>query len=309
MINIELYIKQGLQVIKDLIKKGDLSNALHACQELLKVNPYHIKVQKYLEEIEKLIVKTNIKKVDTDIDATMHLWKEEKYNDLLNIYTKLYQYAPNYGRLVSLIEKAYKKLESGQKEQRSAFIKNAIKIIDELISKENFGDAIQACNELIAYDPLNEKAKQYLLEAKNKLIEKKLAENQHLLDSADFDRLNELYDSLLAINPENQKIKSRQQQLKASIAEKNLLAEKIHLNESIVRMKELFNKAEYEKALQACEEIDRLDPGNFSAKVFKKKAKQSIDEESDMQILKKIKENLVTLKQEYQKSPQTFVKI
>ena len=309
MVNPELYIAEGLKIVKALMAQGNLQSALANCKELLKVNPYNRAVQNFLRKIEERILKDNIKKVDLDIDSTMHLWKEERYDDLLNIYNKLYQYAPQYGRLQKLIKKLTSKLAASQKEVRQSFIHKALGAIGELVSQQNFSDAILASSELLYYDPLNTEAQHYLLRAKNGLIDKRLMENERILESADFERAVEFYESLLAINPQNEKVKRLTLQAKAHLAEQKLIAEKIHLNESIVRMKDLFKNAEYEKVIQACEEILRIDRGNFTAKVFAKKARKTIRDESNDLIVKKLKGALAETTIELTKNPAGFVRL
>ena len=309
MIDTETYISQGLKIVKGLISKGSLQAALNACRELLKVNPYHREVQKYLSKIEEAIVEQNEKKVDADIAATMPLWKEQRYEDLMKIYAKLYQYAPRNMRLIGLIEKLQERLTDQQKNERDAFLNKAVSAIAGLLKEGRFADTIQACNELLGINPGNKTAETYLKQAKTDLIEQKLKENERIFESADFERALEFYNSLLAIDPENQKIKNLAFQASERMAEHSLIADKVHLNESIVRMKELFKAGEYEKVLQSCEEILRPDPGNISAVVFLKKADETLGKETNILVLKKLKEIWTAMEPEYLKNPAAYARI
>lgn len=309
MLDTDKYIKQGIAIVRSLIREGKLQAALSGCNELLKINPYDRSVQEVLREIEEQIVKENDKKVDSDISATMHLWKEGRWEDLLKIYGKLHQYAPSNKRLSDLITKLYAKLSDNQKKERDDFISKALSTISGLLKEKQFGDAIQACNELLEIDPINDHAKSYLQTAQNKLIERKLDDNRRILEGADLDRILEFYNSLLAIRPDHQDIQRRALQVKAQIAERKILADRIHLNESIARMKALFKNAEYEKVIQSAEEIERLDAGNVSARIFRKKALQTMKEEIDDLVVKKLKEAAKNSNIDYKKSPAEFVKI
>ena len=53
----------------------------------------------------------------------MHLWKEGKFDELMGIYEKLYQYAPNHSRLIKLIQKLQEKMVEGQKRIATGFLK------------------------------------------------------------------------------------------------------------------------------------------------------------------------------------------
>ncbi len=305
----QTYIEQGLKIVKDLVNKGDLTAAMNACQELLKVNPYDKSVHKYLEKIQKLILEENVRKVDADIDSTMHLWKEEKYDELMQVYSRLYQYAPQYSRLIKLIEKLQNTITGQQKQSRQDFLEKALDAIKKLIKDGSFGDAIQACNELLSVDPLNGEAKEFLLAAKDHLIDQKLKENAGIIDSADFERALQFYNTLLSINPDNEKVKRLANTVESHLGGKKELAGKIHFNESIDRMKQLFDAKEYEKVLQACEEILRIDSGNLAAKFFIQKASATIKTEIEISIVKKLKEASAAITAEYVKDPAGFVKI
>ena len=305
----QTYIEQGLKIVKNLVSKGDLAGAMNACQELLKVNPYDKSVHKYLEKIQELIIKENEKKVDADIESTMHLWKEGKFDELMGIYEKLYQYAPNHSRLIKLIQKLQEKMAEGQKESQQDFLKKALSAIKGVINNGQFGDAIQACNEFLSLDPLNKEGKELLLDAKNRLIDQKLKENARVVEGADFERAFQFYDTLLAINPENEKVKKLQEAAASHLGGQKELAGKIHFNESIDRMKQLFDAKEYEKVLEACEEILRIDAGNMTAKIFMQKAVATIDDEIESKIVKKLHEAGAETELEYKKNAEGFVKV
>lgn len=309
MVDPKTYIESGLKIVKSLIKEGSLQSALNACQELLKVNPYHRKVQKYFKEIQERIIKQNEARVDADIESTNHLWKEGRYEDLLNIYTRLYQYAPQHAKLRKLLEKVNMQLSAQQRGDRRDFIQKATEAIAGLIMQNRFGDTIQACNELLSVDPLNKNAQKYLQNAKDGLIEQKLKENERIVESTDFERSLEFYAGLLAIDPNNTKVKRLELRAKEHFASQRMLAARIYLNESVVRMKELFKNREYEKVIQACEEILRLEPKNFSAKIFKKKAEQTITSEIEIAVMEQLKKAWATLAISYGKNPDGFVRL
>ncbi|MBI4994894.1 hypothetical protein HZC21_04610 [Candidatus Peregrinibacteria bacterium] len=305
----QTYIEQGLKIVKDLVNKGDLAAAMNACQELLKVNPYDKSVHKYLQEIQERIIKENEKKVDADIESTMHLWKEGRFDELMQIYSKLYQYAPNHSRLIKLIEKLQEKMAEGQRKSRQDFLQKALAAIKGVINDGKFGDAIQACNEFLSLDPLNKEGKELLSDAKNRLIDQKLKENARVVEGADFERASQFYDTLLAINPENEKVKRLQETAASHLGGQKQLAGKIHFNESIDRMKQLFDAKEYEKVLQAAEEILHIEPKNLTAKIFMQKASATIDEEIGSKIVEKLKKAGTEAEQEYKKNAEGFVKI
>lgn len=309
MVDPEKYIKDGLVIAKKLMKEGSLQTAYSACQELLKVNPYHKKIISLAEEIQECIVEANKKKVDSDIDATMHLWDEKRYDELQRIYVRLYQFAPTFKRLQKLIQKLNQYVSDDQKSQRSEFLKKALSAIRDLHDKGEFTDAMQACNELLSLDPMNDDARDALAKARKALVTKKLQENERITDSADFERQLEFYESLLAIDPGNASIARLASNAKAGLSERKVLAAKVELNLSIARMKVLFDHAEYEKVLQACDEIEQMSPRNFSALLFRKKTKNAIDEEIERQSVAKLRETWKNMLPEYQKNPEVYLRV
>ncbi|MBI2453889.1 hypothetical protein HYV58_01785, partial [Candidatus Peregrinibacteria bacterium] len=281
-------IEDGIRVIKKLIASGYYPDALRWCQDMLAINPYHRDVLGYFNKVQKLILRENERKVDADIDNTMHFWKEHRYNDLRTIYLKLLPYAPQHRRLRKLIKKLNEQLTDAEKKNRSEFIRKAEELFRKLLFEERYGELIQAASELLQYDPINREAPKYIQKAKDLLIEKKLAENQHLVEGSNFARALDFYESLLKIDAENRMVKRLAHQVRLHLAEQKFIAEKIHLNESIARMKELFKNAEYEKVFQACEEIDHFNPNNFTSKVFKAKALRTIHDEIEHLSVKKL---------------------
>lgn len=309
MVDPNQYIKEGIKIIDAFLDAKNYPAALRACQELLKVNPFDRKLQKYLRKIEDRIIDENEKKVDRDLDSVEHLWKEDRFDDLYKIYTRLYQYAPQHKRLKKLLEKLVAKLSRRQLEEKSQHGNEKLLWIQAAITEKRYADALMEANELLKFDPLNGQANSYAKQLKNLIIEQKLQENERIADSADFERQLEFYESLLSINPDHPKAKKLALQAKAHLAERKLIAEKIHLNESIDRMKSLFTAGEYEKVIQSCEEIDRIDPGNFTARVFRKKALSTINAEIEELAAKRLTETWTALKPEYEKNPQGFTTI
>lgn len=239
----------------------------------------------------------------------MHLWKEGRYEDLMKIYSRLYQYAPNHNRLRELIAKLNQTFAKEQKQERQTASEAMLREIEKQLQEKQFGNAIERCNELIRMDPLNGQAAAYLAQAKTELIEQKINENERIVDGGDFERALEFFDTLLAIDPENTHVKKLALRAKEHLAHQKAVAAKIHLNESITRMKDFFKNAEYEKVIQACAEIDQLDPGNFTARVFRKKSENTIRMESDAMMVKILKETWTAMAPEIAKNPDGFVKI
>ncbi|MFA6521127.1 MAG: hypothetical protein WCT53_01955 [Candidatus Gracilibacteria bacterium] len=309
MADLQKYIKDGLKIVDNLIKQGNLQAALNTCQELLKVNPYDSDVQSYFQIVQEKIIKDNRKKVDADIDATMDLWKEGRYAELAQIYDRLYAYAPGYDRLIGMMAKLEAKISKLQKTQKENLSGDFVAALKKLEDEKRFADMIQACNEMLSMDPKNEAATEYLKRGKRLLVEQKISDNPRIVEGADFERSMSFFNSLLAIDPENETVKKLKAETQGHLSEQKGVSARMDINESVTRMKDLFDHSEYEKVLQACEEIDNIDPGNFTAKIFKTKAQDLLHSESNKLIVKKLKEACAALTPEYKQNPGAFVRI
>ncbi|MEK9132102.1 MAG: hypothetical protein AAB606_00105 [Patescibacteria group bacterium] len=305
----EQYIKEGLKIVEDLVKQHNLQAALNVCQELLKVNPYDKTLHDYLQKVQDLIIEDNERRVNADLDATMHLWDEAKYDELAKIYEKLAAYAPNHKRLRSLMMKLASKVEKQRSRQKESFIENFEEALAKLRMDERYPDMIQACNEVLSMDPLNEKAKRHLKEAKEALVDKNLRENNRLIEGSDFERALEFLNTLLSIDPENARVKQLQTQIKSHLSQRSEVSQRMDLNESILRMNDLFDKSEFEKVVEVCNEIENLSPGNFTAKVFKGKAEKIMQKESNRLIVKQLKETWAAMKPDYKKNKAAYVRV
>lgn len=305
----EAYISAGYKAVKKLFKKGDLQNAKIACDELLKIDPYNKKLLKLQEKTEKEILEVNLKKVKAEIKRTRHLWNEKRYEELLQIYNRLYEYAPQYKELTELIQQAEAKLSDQERQRRKAFIDEAVNTIKKVFEGKRLGETMQACGELLVIDPRNQEVKSILQKAKNALIDEKLQENERIVDSGDYERSLELYESLLQINPQSEKLLNMIKDAEQHITEKKKLVRRIRMNEGVKRIKDLFSEREYEKVLQMCEDLLQIDPKNFTAHLYQKKAQDTIEEEIDAAIAKKMESDFTAMKAEFEKGREGFVKI
>lgn len=303
------YLKEGIKSVKKLFQSGNLQNATIACGQLLKIDPYNKKLMKLQREIEEEVLRVNLEKVKKEIKRTWGLWDERRYEELLQIYNKLYEYAPQYDYLTELISKAETALSDRQKDERKKFIQDALNVIRKVFSEKRFGETLLACNELLIIDPRNEEAKAILQKTKEALVEEKLKENERIVDSGDFERALELYESLLSIDPKSQKLLKLIRDAEDHVSKKKTLLRRIQVNEGVKRIKDLFAAREYEKTIQACEELLLIDPKNLTGHLYKQKAVDTIETENDAAVFKKLKENLPLLKTEFLKNQGEFVRI
>lgn len=303
------YFEEGIRAIHDLIKKGDFQKAYLSCQELLKIDPYNQEVSGLLEKIQKQILDSNLQKVKEEIDKAEHLWGEGKYEELVQIYSKLLEYAPQYEKLYKLIEKANQKMGKQETDRRSVFIAQALSAIEKAFREKRYGEAILGANELLTIDPQNKRALEISKRAREEIIDQKLKENEKIVDSGEYARAVELYESLLQIDPDSEKVKRLYMDAQQHLLGKKQTEEKILVNEGVKRLKELFDAQEYEKVVEAADGILQLDSRNITAKIYRQRAEETMEKEIDLAVLKKIQGNIPALREEYQKNQAAFIRI
>lgn len=290
MVDPEEFIKHGLDTISALIDRREFATALRACEQLLGVNPYHRKARRMYEKLQALVDADIAAKVDADIDATMYLWDEKEFERLGDIYRKLYAYAPNHKRLRKMIEKLDSTLTGAQLRERDTVITAALEAINQMLAAERLSEAIGACNELLAYMPMDKEAQKLLAVAKARFIDRELTRNQQIVDGSDFERAVEFLDGLLAVDPQSEKVQQLKKQLQGHLTEQRTIENRMNINESVQRLKELFKHAEYEKVLQACDEIQHIDGKNIEAALYRAKAERNLEKESFRIVVKKMQD-------------------
>ncbi len=309
MLDPDTYVAQGLKAVDQLVDSGDLITALKACEELLRVNPYHHGAQSTLSNIHVKIEKQNEDLVDHDIQNTMKLWDEHRYDDLRVIYGKLLKFSPNHKKLLSLVSKLNETFTEEVKKAHKELKDKARTAIESLIKDQKYDDALLACTELSEYFPQDAEAENMIKKMRYSVIDAKLEENKLLSNTADFMAAEAFYESLLKIEPSHKRVNTLLSETREHDTKSRILDSKIHLNESIERMKKLWNTHEYEKVDQACDEILQQDARNFTAKIYKKKSASILANESDVLEQKQLAEQWQKMSEEYNKDRTQFITI
>ncbi|MEK7528901.1 MAG: hypothetical protein AAB592_03970 [Patescibacteria group bacterium] len=309
MLDPQEYIQNGHKTIRNLISHRDLQRAYQACRELLKFDPQNKTTLDLFRDVEEEIMELNLNKVRQDIKNTRHLWDEGKYEELLQVYNRLYAYAPHDEELLELIQRAEEKIGDTKNKERNAFVTQAISVIERVITEKRFGEAIQAARELMEIAPRNETVVRLLKKAKDLLIEQKLKEHERVVDSGNYTQALELYESLLKIDDKNDKIIGLVADARRHLTEKESVERRMNINEGTARIKELFKNAEYEKVMRACDDILNIDSKNFTANLYKQKAKDTIEMENDSAVFNKMKEKLPEIRKAYAENQASFVRI
>ena len=83
------------------------------------------------------------------------MWKQKRYKDLLDLYLKIQQYAPNYSPLQKRIQKTYNALLKEESKKNDSKLNKVNNIVQGYIKTKNYNEALNFLMETIKTDPLN----------------------------------------------------------------------------------------------------------------------------------------------------------
>lgn len=272
--------KQQLGQIVALAESGEIAKAFQSISGYIQAYRDDEEAVKIYQKLKKQVYQTNLEKVKESIDSVKFMWKQKRYKDLLHLYLKLREYAPNYKPLQKLIQKAYKAAQKDELSKRDSIGKQIVETVDAYIKNKKYSEALQFLENTIMQDPNNPLLQKLLLETKHKIIDQKLAHNKSKLKKSAATESYDFIKKLYELEPNYYKT----QQL---YAEQYYKLKDYYKNQKFIFEKEakkqitiLFNTKEFEKALQASQELIRTNLQSKTAKKFIPKIQKEIDKEN-----------------------------
>lgn len=266
-----------LDQIQAMLDSGELASANSNIEEYLSRNLDDPKALKIYRKIQKQIYQNNLKKVKEGIRIAESMWDQKRYEDLLNLYLKLQPYAPNYKPLQRLIDKVYKVQGKSVQKKEDTAMSDFNTTLTQYIQTKNFDRALDFLQEAIKKDPDNPGFQKTLLDLKRKIIDHKLTTNKSKFKKASppdiYDFIKSLYEFEPTYYKTQQLLVDQHEKLKYYYANKKDL----FVKDAKRQIRILYNKKEFEKALQAVNELQKIDPSNSLAKRYRKKIKPAID--------------------------------
>lgn len=272
--------KQQLGQIVALAESGEIAKAFQAISGYVQAYGSDEEGIELYQKLKKKVYQTNLQKVKESISSVEFMWKQKRYSDLLHLYLKLQEYAPNYKPLQKLIQKSYKAVQKEELSKRDSLSKQIIETVDNYIVNKKYAEALQFLENAIKQDPNNPMLQKLLLEAKHKIIDKKLATNKRKLQKSAATESYDFIKKLYELEPNYYKI----QQL---YAEEYYKLKDYYKNQKYIFEKEakkqitiLFNTKEFDKALHASQELIRTNSKSKTAKKFIPKILKEIDKDN-----------------------------
>lgn len=301
--------RQGITQIEALINEGKLKEAYSMCNKLLLNFPESGRLARLQNKIEKTVYEQNLKSVKNDLKSLKPLWKEKKYKDLVEKLSVLQQYVPGYRPVEKELEKAQKFYREQLVTEQKGAVDDFIKHIEKLIEEGNHHDAIVECQKFLGKIPGHEKVILLDKKARDLYVVQQLKENKILLDSKKFKEIEIFLKKLQQVNPQSGKIKS----LLDKAAKRETVAieyeRKDFAYQSLEHIYTLVQKQKWEKAVQALEELLKVDPKNMKALELLDKARAKFDKQLTKEVIEKTKQLQQKFKAQRKQTPKEFIRL
>jgi len=279
----------SLEEIKQNYKNGDIALAYNQIQNYLQHHHDDLQAIKLYQKFKLAVYKLNLKKVKESIKNVDFMWKQKRYKDLLHLYLQLRQYAPNYAPLQKLIQRASKYYQTEIATQQDNSDNTIIQNIEGYLKTKNYTQALQFLEEAIKKDLSNPLFQKLLIETKRKVIDAKLKANKRKLKQITIADAHDFVKKLYELEPTYYKIQKLYSDWHIKLKEYYKNSKSIYEKEAKLKIKILFNTKDYQKALRASQELQKVNNKSKTARQFLKKIKKAIDKDNFTLAYKKIK--------------------
>lgn len=302
------YFDQLEQKINFFLTEKKYKEAFNLCKEAILQYPNESRFLKIKNKIEQAVEDENEKIIEEKLEQIKPLRKQEKYLEILKIIKELLSASPNNSKLKSLYaetEIAYRKQYEKLKRE---FHKRQEERLSEIL-KNNPGQLLEELFILEKENPGNQDIKKLVTEFEDKLIAQKIADKKELLESGKYDVIENFLDELRKINKLNTRIQDVEQQIKSRKLEGQIVQSKEYVYSGEKHLDTLMKLGKFDKAVQVCEEILRVNPNDQLAMEILTKAKKKYLRQLKYQTADSITKNYPELKSDYAKDKSKFIKL
>lgn len=302
------YFDQLEQKINFFLTDKKYKEAFNLCKEAILKYPDESRFVKIKSKIEKAVEEENEKIIQEKIDQIKTLRKQEKYLEILKIVKDLLIASPNNSKLKSIYteneanyRKQYEKLKQKFNNQQEERLTQVL--------KENPGQLTDELFLLEKENPNNPEVKKLVTEFEDKLIAKKISDMKELLESNKYDVIENFLNELRKINKFNVRIQEVEQQMKSRKLEGEIVQTKEYVYTGEKHLDTLMKLGKFDKAIQVCEEILKVNPNDQLAKTILDRAESKYHSQLKNQTADSIITNLPSLKAEYNQDKSKFIKL
>lgn len=302
------FINQTRRNIELLISQKKFREAHNLCNDILSRYPEERDFEKMREFIEKKSEKANEELIEEKIKELDPLWDQEKYPEILSAIKYLFKYAPNNDKLKKLYIKAQGLYTKQVGELKKQFQKEKTEKLNRLFEE----DPDHLMNELYILERTNPGNQDILKLSKSfreKLVHKKLANKDELLNSGKYDVIDNFILELKKIDESNVEI----MKLEKIVKQKKLNNQKEQKKEFIYKgenyLSTLIGLKKFAEAIRVAQEVLSIDADDPEAKKLLAKAQEGYYKQTTDQSIDMIDRDLPKLKAQYENDKSKFIKL
>jgi len=167
--------------------ENDYQNEIKKTGELINEKKFHEALQLaeklrlakiHVTELKKLIFSIRTNWINDELVRNKILTEGQKFEDILLFYQSLLLIDPTSEKIKNLITQTKKKYQAYKIDEKKEFIYKSLEEIKTLIQLKKYEKALEACLEVLQYDPANKLALSYkknLTKKVEKLIQNEVA--------------------------------------------------------------------------------------------------------------------------------------
>lgn len=302
------YFDQVERNIKSLIGEQKFKEAYSLVKQLLAKYPGDKDAENLKKLVEKEVVASNQRLIDSKMPGLKKLFSEKKFPELVKECKALLKFDPDHKELVSLMNKAIKQYQEETSESLKNIEDSSRKMLEKLLSE----NPDRLVDELFSLDKAyagNEVMKNVTSEYREKLIERLINEKEDLIYSDKFEAIDSFVKRLENISPTSQRVKDLKEMLRVLRHEAQTNDKREFLYKGGKHLQTLLRLKKFDKALQVAEELLEVNPNDkFARKVCNvaRKKLYGVTRNDCVQLLLDHREEW---QKELQSTPNSFVKI
>lgn len=302
-------LKDAYGKIQTLIIEEKWIEAHRACLEILRFDPDNLKFIRLKNRIEKEVKKINIKAIKTDLDKLQPLWREKKYEELLEHLKQLEPYINDYPPLKDIILKAQNEYKNFVLNDQKKYFKVEMARIEQLLNQKEFQECIRAAQKLRILKYHEGAVKDLLKKIRTAWVDDELLKNKALLASSNYEDILIFLQGLYRMDSKSVKVNNLMNSVKKKYNRFKIEKKRDFIYEGEEKLRTLVILKKFDKAAQAAQEILNIDPYNKTVKNIYIKSIRRETKKIDKELIKQMKKAQKMMKDEYKNNKKNFVRI
>ncbi len=256
-----------LENLKNLIANGKLKEAYFLAVELNRQNPNNKELAGLLQELTTSLTAQNENNLDLQISKVETLKQQGNFAEALKLTLNLISFAPSDKRLNSMLNDLKEIIES----QHSKNIEQAKLEAKQLVASGKLTEALQIIDSNgLQADPIR-------ISLVNSYIEQKLESNSAQIKILPPIQVLKFLQNLQSLNNQHPKVNELIKEQVAREKKHRLIQIKESIRQLKFQIKVLYHQGKFQKSIQACNQLLKLDSNCWLAKRYLSKNSRAIE--------------------------------